>query len=243
MGYYEGNISDLTTGGGYNSGGFMGNGDGWWAIILFAMIFGWGRGGYGSFGGGNGGSEVLGYELGRVATTNDVASGFSTSTIMSNQRESQLAMQQGFADVQQTLCQGFNGINTSVLQLGNANERGFATTNYNMATGLNGITSTIQNCCCDLKSLLLENRYLNEKQTCDIIQGFKDVYTNDKIETLNRKLAIAEGQISQAQQSAYLLNQLKPCPSPSYLVPNPNCCYNPFVITPTTPTTPTTPAA
>lgn len=243
MGYYEGNISDLTTGGGYNSGGFMGNGDGWWAIILFAMIFGWGRGGYGGFGGGNGGSEVLGYELGRVATTNDVASGFSTSTIMSNQRESQLAMQAGFADLQQTLCQGFNGLNTSILQLGNANERGFATTNYNMATGLNGITNTIQNCCCDLKSLLLENRYLNEKQTCDIIQGFKDVYTNDKIETLNRKLAIAEGQISQAQQSAYLLNQLKPCPSPSYLVPNPNCCYNPFVITPTTPTTPTTPAA
>ena len=29
-------------------------GDGWWAIILFAMIFGWGNGGWGGFGG-NGG--------------------------------------------------------------------------------------------------------------------------------------------------------------------------------------------
>ena len=34
-----------------NNSGFL-NGDGWWAIILFAMIFGWGNCGYGGFGGG-----------------------------------------------------------------------------------------------------------------------------------------------------------------------------------------------
>ena len=88
-------------------GGFGMGGD-WLAIIvLFALL---GNGGWGGAGaGGN-----LGYELGRVATTNDVASGFSTSTIMSNQRENQLSQQQGFADVQQTLCQGFNGITREI---------------------------------------------------------------------------------------------------------------------------------
>ena len=31
---------------------------------------------------------------------------------------------------------------------------------------------------------------------------------------------------SQAKQNAYLLNELKPCPSAAYIVPNPNCCYD-----------------
>ena len=35
-----------SNGGNCNNGGFWG-GDGWWAIIIFAMIFGWGRGGFG----------------------------------------------------------------------------------------------------------------------------------------------------------------------------------------------------
>lgn len=38
-----------SNGGNCNNGGFWG-GDGWWAIIIFAMIFGWGRGGFGGFG-------------------------------------------------------------------------------------------------------------------------------------------------------------------------------------------------
>ena len=48
MAYYEGDNFPMN--GGYN-GGF--GGDGWWAIILFAMIFGWGRGGNGFGGYGN----------------------------------------------------------------------------------------------------------------------------------------------------------------------------------------------
>ena len=39
------------------NGNGMWGGDGWWAIILFAMIFGWGRGGFG-FGGFGGGAST-----------------------------------------------------------------------------------------------------------------------------------------------------------------------------------------
>ena len=46
-----------SNGGNCNNGGFWG-GDGWWAIIIFAMIFGWGRGGFGGFGGSRGGRRV-----------------------------------------------------------------------------------------------------------------------------------------------------------------------------------------
>lgn len=72
MAYFEGEIPTVVSGN--NSNGF-GNGfsDGWWGIILIALLFGWGRGGYG-FGGGNGGNgEVVGYELGKMATQADNA--------------------------------------------------------------------------------------------------------------------------------------------------------------------------
>ena len=51
-------------GDGNSNRGGMFSGDGWWAIIIFALIFGWGNGGYGGFGGGgNSGGVVDGYVL------------------------------------------------------------------------------------------------------------------------------------------------------------------------------------
>lgn len=202
MAYYEGD--NFPMGGNYG-GGF---GDGWWGIILIALLFGWGRGG--GFGGGygNGGSEVLGYELGRVATTNDVASGFSTSTILSTGRETQLALQDGFAGVQQTLCQGFGGVNTSILTVGN------------------NISREIADCCCKTQNILLENRYLNEKQTCDIItnanantQKIIDYMQNEKICSLQAENVALKGSISNARQTAEIVGALAPKqPIPAYPV-------------------------
>lgn len=218
---------NIGSGGGYG-GGFGYGGDWIWAIILLALLGnnGWGNNGFG------GGNNIAGYEIGKLATTNDVASGFSTSAIMSNQRESQLAMANGFADVQQTLCQGFSGINTAILTSSNATERGFATTNYNLATGLGNLSREISDCCCKLERGIDGVNYNMAKNTCDIIQAGNsntqriiDFLTNDKIETLNRKLATAELQLSQVNQNAYLVNAIRPCPVPSYNVPNPYC-YN-----------------
>ena len=203
--YIEGDVPYVANGN--NNNGFGFGGDGIWALALLALLFGGGYGGgFGGFGRG-GGSEALGYELGKVATTNDVASGFSTSTILSTGRETQLALQDGFAGVQQTLCQGFNGLNTNILTTGN------------------NISREIADCCCGVKSMILENRYLNEKQTCDILRGQQDqtreilnYLTTEKIDTLNRKLATAEAAYSQCQNNAYLLGQLRPTPIPAYPV-------------------------
>ena len=144
---------------------------------------------------------------------------------MSDLNDILLSQSQGFAGVQQTLCQGFSGINTAILQSNNATERGFATTNYNMATGFSGLNQTIDKCCCDLKSMIIENRYLNEKQTSEVVQAINagnqrlvDIYTNDKIDTLNRKLSVAENALNQCQNNAYLLGQIKPQPVPAYPV-------------------------
>ena len=49
---------NLGSGNGGANSGFFGN-DGWWAIILFAMIFGWGNNGWGNNGSGAMNNYVL----------------------------------------------------------------------------------------------------------------------------------------------------------------------------------------
>ena len=217
---------------GGNNGSMWGN-DGIWAILLLALL-GFGGRGFGGFGGyGGAGNEFVGYELGKGATQADVASGFNNSAVLGGINDLKLANAQGFAGlntaittgnagIQQTLCQGFNGINTAILQSANATERGFAQAGYNLA-----------NCCCELKGAIADVKYANEAQTCQIInainagnQRLVDIYTSDKIDTLNRKLAVAENKALTYENNAYLINQIKtPCPIPAYTVPNPNCCY------------------
>lgn len=231
--YVEGDVPYIANGNCNGNGNGMWGSDGIWAILLLALL-GFGRGyGYGGgFGGGQGYGDTMGWQLGRLATTNDVASGFSTSEIMSDLNDIILGQSQGFAGVQQTLCQGFSGVNTSLLQGFHGVDNAICTLGYQNQQGFNALANQMAQCCCDLKSMNLENRYLNEKQTCDIInainagnQRLVDIYTNDKIDTLNRKLATAENALNQCQNNAYLINQIKPCPVPSYNVPNP-FCYN-----------------
>ena len=228
MAYYEGEINTIGTG--YNNTGF-GGGDGWWGIVLLALLFGWGRNGNGF--GGNAGSEALGYELGKVATTNDVASGFNNSAVLSNLNDLKLGQTQGFAGIQQTLCQGFNGINTSILQGFHGVDNAVCTLGYNMATGFNGLNRQIADCCCETKGAIADLKYSNERQTCDILQAINgntqkviDYMQNEKILALQAENTALKGSISNARQTNEILTALKPNPIPAYAVPNPNCCYS-----------------
>ena len=216
-----------------NGNGMWGS-DGIWAILLLALLgnggFGYGRG-FGGAGYGNAGSEFVGYELGKVATQADIASGFNNSAVLGSLNDLKLGQSTGFAGVQQTLCQGFNGINTSLLQGFHSVDNSVCTLGYQIQTGFNGISREIADCCCSTKGAIADLKYANEKQTCEIInainvanQRLVDIYTNDKIETLNRKLTIAENQISQSAQTSTLLNAINRTPYPAYVVPNPYCC-------------------
>lgn len=190
---------------GNNNNGW--GGDGWWILLL--LLCGWGNNGWNN----GGGNQMVGYELGRVATTNDVASGFSTSTIMSTQRDSQLEMNAGFANVQQTLCQGFNGINQS-----------------------------ISDCCCRTQSAIADVKYANERNTCDIIQAGNantqriiDYLNNQEMDKLRAENNALRLQASQSAQNAYLIDQLRPTARPAYITCSPfdtafgrngGCCGN-----------------
>ena len=210
-----------------------------WIIVLFALFGnnGWGFGGNGGCGNGN-----LNYELGKVATSNDVAVGFSQSATLNSLNDLKL----GQAGIQQTLCQVFSGVNTAILQAQNANEKGFAQLGYQLA-----------DCCCQTQRAIDGVNYNMAQNICnitnaintsarDIIDAQRDgtnailnFLTQDKIATLqaeNQSLKFAASQTAQnafitanqEAQTAEIIRRLgRDCPVPAYVVPNPNCCYTP----------------
>ena len=133
MAYFEGEIPVVSSGCGNNGG--MWGGDGIWAILLLALL------GNGGFGGGFGrggvapvGAEALGYELGKVATTNDVASGFNNSSILGGINDLKLTqasnlnfINQGFAGLNNVITTGFSGVDNAICTLGYQNQQGFNT--------------------------------------------------------------------------------------------------------------------
>jgi hypothetical protein len=212
--------------------GFGGNGA-WWIIIL--LLFGWGRGGYG-FGGGFGGGQGGGYGYpccGTPATQADLSAAFASNSVLS-----------GINGIDSTLCQGFNGINTAILQNG-----------YNTQDGINTLSHQLADCCCTTQRAIDSVKYENATNTCaiqntiqnttrDVIENANansrailDFLTNDKIATLTAENQSLKFQASQTAQNAFitanqeaqtaeLIRRLgRDCPVPAYVVPNPNCCY------------------
>ena len=210
MAYYEGEIAPM---------GANCNNNGWndWSWIIGLAVVGgiFGNGGFG-FGGNN---------RGNCATVQDVASGFSTSEIMSDLNDivlGQATMQnfinQGFAGIQNSLCQGFAGVNNAVCTLGYQNQAGF-----------NALSTQLAQCCCDTRTAIADLKYANEKQTCDIItannantRAILDYLTTEKISSLQSENAGLKAQISNDRQSAFIIDALAPkCPSPAYVVQPP----------------------
>lgn len=187
-----------------NGGGFGFNGDNaWWIIIL--LLFGYGNNGFGGagFGGGNGN---LAFDLGRLATTNDVASGFNNSAVLSSLNDLKL----GQAGLQQTLCQGFNGVNTSIL------------------TSANDLSRQFAECCCTTQRAIDGINYNIAKSTCDITnnannntQRIIDMYTGDKLDSLRAENAALTAQLSQNSQTQTLINTLRPVAQPAYITCSP----------------------
>ena len=222
---------------GYGNGFFGGE---WAWIIILALLFGWGRGGFGSGFGGSGTFEG-GYDIGKLATTNDVAVGFNNSAVLSSLNDLKL----GQAGIQQTLCQGFNGVNTSILtstsglqaQIADCcctTQRAIDGVNYNMATNTCTITNAINNAARDI----VDNQNANYRAIHDELVANKIEAKNERIAELQQQVTALNLAASQANQNAYLTatmdaNQAelirrlgRDCPVPAYVVPNPNCCYN-----------------
>lgn len=105
-----------------------------WIIILF-LIFGWGRNGFGGGFGGNYGGVTDGYVLASDFAQIDrkldtISNGICDSTFALNN-----TMTNGFAAAQQTLCQGFSGINQAI-----------TTNGYETRLGTQALASQLADC-------------------------------------------------------------------------------------------------
>lgn len=228
--------------GGYGGNGMNGWGDGWWILLL--LLCGWGNNGWGN-NGGFGGGNFAGYEIGKLATTNDVASGFNNSAVLNNLNDLKLGQQDGFSAVQQTLCQGFSGVNATVNQVGNNINQGICNLGYNMQAGFNQLGHQISDCCCQTQRAIDGINFNAERNTRDIIDSQRcgtdriiNFLTNqelDRLRTENQTLRFEKSQANQnafitanqEAQTAELIRRLgRDCPVPAYVVPNPNCCYD-----------------
>lgn len=224
-----------SNGGNCNNGGFWG-GDGWWAIIIFAMIFGWGRSGFGGFGGGGASTDP---GLQGLATRADVNEAIAFNGV----ERGISAIQQGICDstfaLNNTMTNGFHGVDTAICNLG-----------YQTQTGFNSLGAQLAQCCCDTQAAIQGVRYDMATQACDTrntiqnttrdildnnnanTRAILDFLTQDKISSLQSENQALKFQASQANQNSYLtatldaqtselIRRINPMPVPAYQVPAP----------------------
>lgn len=234
-------LADIAAATGNNNG--TGNGmfgDNWaWIIVLF-LIFAWG--GFGNGFNGNRGN-------GSVADNYVLASDFATIQRQLSNGFNDLTAQSRY--IQNGICDGFYAMNTSLLNGFAGVNNSIMTNGYETRNAIQGVSSDLASCCCNLRSDIQGVNYNLATNTCalqntmnmntrDIVdtvnanyRALHDEIVANRIEDKNAQITAQQNEInslrlaaSQSAQNAYLLSELKPCPSPSYIVPNPNCCYN-----------------
>ena len=158
---------------GGNNGGFFGNGDLSWLILL--LLCGWGGGfGMGGFGGGMMWPMMMGgmggwgmdYLYPWLNNSQHISDGFRDQQLNTQISDARTDINRGFGDVQNSLCSGFAGVNAGIANAAaqaeiSANARQMA----NMQQ-LFGIQSAQQQCCCDTRAGIADLRYTVATEAC-----------------------------------------------------------------------------
>lgn len=175
---------------GNNNDGMFG-GDGWWAIIIFALIFGWGRGGYGgscdsgSSGSGAAAGYVLATDFANIerkidGVNNGLCDGFyAMNTGMLN----------GFANVTQAVTSGFYSS-----ELSRCNQQAA------LMTQLNAMQRSADSCCCDIKEAIAGVNYNLATQACD---------TRNLIQTVARDITDNQNANARAIMNTLTQNRIR----------------------------------
>ncbi len=194
--FATGYMAGQDSGGG--NGGWGGFGEGIWAIIILAILFGNGGfgGGFGGFGGGVG--------LNGALTRAELYDGFAIQNIDNAVR----GVQQGICDstyaLTGTITNGFHGVDNAICNLGYQTQQGFNTLGYQM-----------KDCCCETQRLV-ERGFCDlgqaiNMQTRDIIdnqnanyRGLMDFLVTEKLATKDARIAELSNQLSQSNQNAVI---------------------------------------
>lgn len=204
--------------------GWGGEGGWLWIIVVFALLFGWGGNGFGSWGGNNGGGYVA-----TAATQADIQRGFDNQSVISkldgisngicSLGYDQLAQMNG---INQNISNGFHGVDNAICNLGYQTQQGFNSTNIALMQGQNALQAQLADCCCQNREAIAQVRYDMATDTCalqntmnnntrDLLENqnsntraILDFLTQDKIATLQAENADLKRAASQDRQSALL---------------------------------------
>lgn len=162
------------SGGSAFGGGFGDNG--WWIILLFILLGGWGNGFGGGYGmGGFAADGAMLYPwMNQAEITNG---GFRDQMLNTSLNGIQQSVTTGFGDVQNALCGGFAGVNATInAAQGNITNQLYSNTiadlerSYAAQTastqGMNAIQSQLAQCCCDNRSATAELKYTVATEAC-----------------------------------------------------------------------------
>ena len=198
---------------GYNNSGFFG-GEGIWAIVLIALLFG--NNGFGGWGGN-------GYN--NIATTDYISSEFTQRDINSGFQNTNNLISNGFSDTATNICNLRSDVleNRYAAQLSACNtQRDILSQTNELNTNL--LTSNLQaqakmdECCCTLRAQGIENT-----------QKILDVLNQNTIDDLRSQVNDLKNTITATGIGTSIVNQVRPYPIPSYLVSSPyQSLYNGF---------------
>lgn len=163
------------------------------------------------------------------------------------------SVKDGFYSANNTMTQGFAGLNSVITNGFTAAELARCNQQADLMAMLNQMNYNQQNCCCQTQRAIDGVNYNLATQSCAtqraIADAARDIIDNananfralhdenvaiqmaqkdERIADLTAALNKADLAASQCAQNAYLVNQLKPCPAPAYIVSNPycSCGYN-----------------
>lgn len=198
-------VANLDGGNGGNNGnGMWGDGNWLWIIVVFALLFGWGNGGWGGNNGSNGATSA-------ALTRGDLCMDMNFSQLENSVRGiadgicslgyDQLAqinavnnsINTGFSNLNSTICQQqydtaqmINAMNVANLQSANALQSQIAgcccdtreAIQANTTQGVmntNAIQNQIQQCCCANEKDLMQLNYNLATQNCNTLQAIDKV--------------------------------------------------------------------
>jgi len=243
------------TGSGYNGNGGGWGGD-WGAWIILFLIFGmFGWGGMGGFGGFGGGAGLHG-ALTRADLCSEFNFNGLENAVRGVQQgicDSAYALNNSINGLGVNMMQGFHGVDNAICNLGYQTQQGFNATQVAMMQGFNAAQAQAADCCCKTQTGLMQvgNQiergfcqagYNDQANTTAIIQNAHNdtdrVLAKLDAMEMSRKdetIAALRSQVdalnlaqSQANQNNYLVNQLRPCPTPAYLTCNPWAAQAPY---------------
>ena len=186
---------------------------------------------------------------GACTTVGDIQRGFDNQGVMNKLNGIEQGLSQlGYSDLQQ-----FGNISNGLCQLGYQTQQAVTQAQIAQMQSANALQAQLADCCCENRAAIAQVRYDMSTDACAIQNAIasaaRDITDNqnanyralhdeivaNRMEDKNEQIADLRSQVqalnlaaSQQNQNRYLIDQLRPCPTPAYITCNPWGTQQPY---------------